>query len=280
MTVRIGIADAEDPRVLDAARVLRSDGHVEPVLVVRTGHYLADDMAPFGADGGEAPLETLAQMVRDGFVGAGVAGSLSASAHVIRAGIKGLPRRGLATGCFAIVVDGRTSTYADCSVVPVPDAVQLSMIAEVAADHHRTMFGEEPRLAMLSFSTAGSAQHPDIDKVREATRLLRERRPDLQVDGEMQFDVAVDMEVGQRKMPGSPVAGRANVLIFPTLEAGNIAYKVAERIGGARALGSFVLNLARPWVDLSRGCTTDDIVETVRLVAAQITDQYLTEDIA
>jgi phosphotransacetylase len=113
---------------------------------------------------------------------------------------------------------------------------------------------------MLSFSTQGSATHSGVDKVRDAVKIVRDRRPDLLVDGEFQFDVAVDAEVAARKCPGSPVAGKANVFVFPNLDAGNIGYKITERLGGARAIGSFVLGLRRPWVDVSRGCSVSDIV--------------------
>jgi phosphotransacetylase len=152
-------------------------------------------------------------------------------------------------------------TFADISVIPDPDAPQLARIAATAADAHAALTGEEPRVAMLSFSSFGSAEHADVVKVREAVALVRAARPDLAVDGEMQFDVAVTPEVAARKCPGSDVAGHANVLVFPDLGAANIAYKVAERLGGARAVGSFVLGLRRPWVDLSRGCSTQDIVD-------------------
>lgn len=267
MNVRIGLGDAGDERVLEAAARLVERGGITPVLVgARPG------AAPAGterlpAPPGESAVDFLARSMETAGLAAGVCGSATTSAAVLRAGIRHLRAAGLVCGCFAIRHGGKWLTYADCVVVPDPDAEQLAQIAEAAADHHRSLFGGEPRVAMLSFSTGGSAVHPRVDKVREATRLLRSARPELTVDGEIQFDVAVDAGVASRKAPRSAVAGEANVLVFPSLEAGNIAYKVAERVGGARALGSFVLGLRRPWVDLSRGCTADDIVETVALLA-------------
>lgn len=266
--MRIAFGDARDKRVVDSAVTLARRGVVRPVL-------FAQDPTTDLPDGVErvlvAPdrdaLEFMAEYVSAGHADAGIAGSLTSSATVIRAAIRRLGDGRLATGCFIVEHAGTFVTYADCSVIPNPTAVQLADIAEAAADHHRLVTGEVPRVAMLSFSTSGSAVHPSVQKVRTATDTLQRRRPELMVDGEMQFDVAVDPAVGERKMPGSQVAGRANVLIFPTLEAGNIAYKVAERVGGARALGSFLLNLTKPWVDLSRGCSAQDIVDTALILA-------------
>lgn len=268
MTVRIGLADAQDARVQEAAARLVAAGRVVPVLVGTAG-----DDAPPGAErvtapAGTTPVDHLARLVAEGIVAAGVGGSLTSSAQMVRAGIRRLRRGRLVSACFAIGgPEGRWTTYADCVVVPDPDAAQLAEIAVTAAEHHERTFAERARVAMLSFSTAGSAAHPRVRLVQEATRRVREERPDLLVEGEVQFDVAVDPRVAARKAPGSEVAGAANVLVFPSLEAANIAYKVAERVGGATALGSFVLGLDRPWVDLSRGCSTDDIVATVDLLA-------------
>jgi len=266
MTVpRIGIAGASDERVLGAARKLVAGGRVCPVLVGAAPEL--PGVPGLLPEPGQSDVDALAELVGRGEVAAGVAGTVATSASVIRTGIRRLAPRGLVTGCFAIRHVEGWKTYADCSVIPAPTSEQLAEIGEAAADHHAHLFGEPARVAMLSFSTDGSAEHPDVLKVREATRLLRARRPELQLAGEVQFDVAVDGATGRRKLPGSDVAGRANVLIFPDLDAGNIAYKVAERVGRARALGSFVLNLSRPWVDLSRGCAEADIVDTVLLLA-------------
>lgn len=267
MTVRIAFADVHDPRVVDAAAQLAAEGRVTPVLVGATLTEVPAGCEQVVSSPACTDIELLADYVLAGHAYAGVAGSVSTSADVIRTGIRRLRPSGLVTGSFAMRHRAGWATYADCSVVPVPTVEQLADIAESAASHHFATFREIPRIAMLSYSTNGSARDAQVDRVKAATVLLTQRRPDLMVAGEVQFDVAVDALVGQRKLPGSDVAGRANVLIFPSLEAGNIAYKVAERIGGIRALGSFVLNLTRPWVDLSRGCSLDDIVDTTNLLA-------------
>ncbi len=159
--------------------------------------------------------------------------------------------------------------YADCVVVPNPTADELAQIAVSAAETARVLCGiGEPRVAMLSFSTKGSAKHEMVDKVRQATEIARRMAPDLLLDGEMQFDAALVPEVGRSKAPGSPVAGRANVLIFPDLQSGNIGYKITQRIGGAECF-AVLQGLAAPCNDLSRGCSVEDIVNTVVLTALQ-----------
>ena len=159
--------------------------------------------------------------------------------------------------------------YSDCVVVPCPTAEELASIAVSAAETAHVLCGiEEPKVALLSFSTKGSAKHELVTKVQEATRLAHEMAPDLALDGEMQFDAAIIPEIGASKAKGSPVAGHANVLIFPDLQAGNIGYKITQRIGGAEAF-AVLQGLAKPCNDLSRGCSVDDIVATVALTAVQ-----------
>jgi phosphate acetyltransferase len=223
------------------------------------------------------PMYFGALMVAAGDAGGFVAGAATATAGVLRALIHSI---GVATGvrvvssAFLMVVpspDGpeRAFVFADASVIPNPDPDELAAIAIAAATTYRGLTGDEPRVAMLSFSTKGSASHPDVDKVIEATAKARALRPDLAIDGEMQADAAIVPRVASKKAPDSAVAGRANVLVFPDLDAANIGYKLVERLAGAKACGPLIQGLARPASDLSRGCSVDDVVDVIAMTAAQ-----------
>jgi len=209
-----------------------------------------------------------AMMVKEGMADGSVAGSFASTADVLKAAIQciGMPEGiSIVSSFFLMVKPEKVFSFADCAVVPNPDAKQLADIAISTADNHKKLTDEEPYVAMLSFSTKGSAIHEHVDKVIEATRLVKEKRPDLKVDGDLQFDAAVVDSVGRRKAPHSDVAGRANVLIFPDLDAGNIGYKIAQRWGKAEAVGPMVQGLKKPFFDLSRGCSVEDIVNTAAI---------------
>ncbi len=209
-----------------------------------------------------------AMMVNEQMADAFVAGSTASTGDVLRAAFQcvGMPEGiSIVSSFFLMIFPERVFSFADCAVVPNPDASQLADIAITTADNHKKLTGEDAYVAMLSFSTKGSAKHELIDKVIEATNIAKSKRPDLNIDGELQFDAAIIDSIGKKKAPDSNVAGRANVLVFPDLQAGNIGYKIAQRLGGAEAVGPVVQGLKKPLFDLSRGCSVDDIVNTAAI---------------
>lgn len=309
----IAFPDATDPRTLHAATTLATRRIARPVLVGNAEHIqnaareeqlaledveiidpatsahvsafaeqLYEKRKHKGITHDEAeqlvhnPLFFAGLLLHNGVVDGCVAGSLSTTGDVLRAGIQTV---GLAKGIsvvssfFLMIFPNAVLAYADCGVVPEPTAEQLTDIALSTAANYAALTDNTPRLAMLSFSTKGSAEHPSIDKVRRATAGVQQRAPHLVADGELQFDAAFVPAVAQRKAPDSPVAGQANVFIFPDLNAGNIAYKITERLAGAQAIGPIVQGLQKPYLDLSRGCSSSDIVTSAAICALLPTTQ-------
>ena len=226
----------------------------------------------------ENPLYLATLMVKAGDADGEVAGADNATGDVLRPAfqvVKTLPGISVVSGAFIMILNDKKfgedglMVFADCVVQPDPTAQELAEIAVATGNTARTIAGFEPKIAMLSFSTLGSGKHEMVDKVVEATRLAKEMAPDMMIEGELQSDAAIVPEVGQKKAPGSKIAGNANVLVFPTMQAGNIAYKLVQRIAGVEAVGPILQGIAAPINDLSRGCSVDDIVNLVAITANQ-----------
>ncbi len=228
------------------------------------------------------PLYLSTVMIKSGDADGEVAGAENATGNVLRPAfqyVKTKPGISVVSGAFLMFLNDKEfgndglMVFADCAVHPNPNAQELAEIAVSAGKTTRAIAGMEPRVAMLSFSTKGSAQHEMVDKVREATEIARKMDPTLKIDGELQADAAIIESVGKKKAPGSEIAGKANVLIFPTLEAGNIAYKLVQRLAHAEAVGPILQGMAAPINDLSRGCSVSDIVNLVAITANQSADK-------
>ena len=224
------------------------------------------------------PLYLATLLIKNGDVDGEVAGAMNATGDVLRPAfqiVKTLPGISVVSGAFIMIMkdkqwgDNGIMVFADCAADPNTDENKLAQIAVVTAQTARNIAGIEPRIAMLSFSTKGSAKHELVDRVVNATRIAKEMDPSLVIDGELQADAAIVEKVGASKAPGSPVAGKANVLVFPSLEVGNIAYKLVQRLAGAEAIGPVMQGMAAPINDLSRGCSVEDIVNVVAITANQ-----------
>ena len=291
---RIVFPEGKDSRVIAAAGRLRAEGLVEPVLidgqnlpVEKYASYLHERRRAKGMTQGEAralaakPLYMASLMVAlgeaDGFVG----GASNSTADTVRAALHciGTPPKVRTVSTFMVLCvreeqygTGGLLVIADPAMVIRPTAVQLAEITIATAENARTMLGTEPVVAMLSFSTKGSGKHEESARIVEAYKIVQARAPELHVDAELQADAALEPAVGASKAPGSTVAGRANTLIFPDLNAANIGYKLVERLGGAAAFGPFLQGLSKPANDLSRGCSAEDIYAVALVTALQAED--------
>ncbi len=271
----LGLKNIEKCRIINPATYDRREEIADIMVEMRKHKGMTKDEA---LEQLLSPYYLSTLMIKIGEADGMVGGAVAATATTIRPAfqyIKTLPGISVVSGAFFMILPDKSfgengiMVFADCAVHPNPTAEELAQIAVTTAQTTRSIGGFEPRIAMLSFSTMGSASHEMVDKVKNATKIAREMAPDIQIDGEMQADAAIIEAIGKRKAPQSKVAGKANVLVFPDLNSGNIAYKLVQRLAKAEAIGPVLQGLAAPINDLSRGCSADDIVNLVAITANQ-----------
>jgi phosphate acetyltransferase len=267
----------EGVELVDPKSSPKLDEYVDELVEIRKKKGLSREDAKALLTGDDN-LYFSSMMVNKGDAGGAVAGAFNTTGDVLRAAFQVIgtaPGMKTVSSVFLMITktpefgENGTLCFADCAVNPNPDAQALAEIAVSTAKSCKSFLGVDARVGMLSFSTKGSAKHDDVDKVLKALEIAKEMDPNLQIDGELQADAALLPKVGEKKAPGSPVAGKANTLIFPTLDAGNIGYKLVERIAGAEAVGPIIQGLAKPVNDLSRGCSVDDIISVSAITAVQ-----------
>lgn len=276
MAVEMGLENVDKATIIDPLNFSKSEEYAVLLAELRKKKGMTIEQA---RELVKNPLYLGCMIIKTGDADGQISGALSTTGDTLRPAlqiIKCAPGITCVSGGMILITneeqygkDGML-VVGDVAVTPVPDAEQLAQIAVCTAETAKAVAGfDEPRVAMLSFSTKGSASHEVVDKVVEATKIVKERHPELQVDGELQADAALVPSVGQRKAPGSDVAGKANVLIFPNLEVGNISYKLVQRLGNAIAIGPILQGIARPVNDLSRGCSVDDIYYMIAITSCQ-----------
>ena len=261
--------------IVDPSNHTKKDEYINLMVELRKHKGLTKDKA---AELIINPLYLSCLMIKNGDADGEVAGADNATSDVLRPAfqfVKTLPGISVVSGAFIMIVKDKNFgedgilIFADCAVHPNPNAKELAEIAVATGNTAKAIAKIEPKIAMLSFSTKGSASHELVDKVVEATKIAKEMAPDLKIDGELQADAAIIASIAQKKAPNSTIAGKANVLVFPSLDSGNIAYKLVQRLAGAEAIGPILQGLAAPINDLSRGCSVDDIVNLIAITANQ-----------
>jgi phosphate acetyltransferase len=275
LSASYGLVNIEKTLIINPKEHAKKQQYADLLLKLRQSKGMTPEKAAALV---EDPLYLGCLMIKAGDADGEIAGAQNTTGNVLRPAlqiIKTMPGISCVSGAFLMFLKDRSygedgvMVFADCAVLPNPTAQELAQIAVSTAHTARALVGVEPRVAMLSFSTKGSAQHEMVDKVVEATRMAKELAPDLQIDGELQADAAIVPKVALQKAPGSSVAGKANVLVFPSLETGNISYKLVQRLAGAEAVGPILQGMAAPVNDLSRGCSIDDVYKMVAIAANQ-----------